>query len=1043
MKSKRSVIISIVLVLGLLASTILGILPQKRLTAFAASVDYPVPLMNFAVKDYSKVLTENGTTDGSALSVKALGNDLSCSWRLDRVGADSNGTFFKIVNAASGRLLTPSNYQVSAGASVVVFGSESAKSQHWYIVPVKNDSHGNGLYYKIVNYENTALALTQGSSGMTLANYTGADSQLWLLNADGLQGFAGYCANDNTENIKAGDIGGLFGEVVEVASFSDLKKYAESDTPYTIVVTKNISVNELNMNGTRYMCTAGRIYVHDNKTIVGSYGAHTLFNVQFCTSTGKGVGDNIIIKNFEMQHDAESNNNDSIVCYFGSGQNIWVDHVTFIGHENYGYAPKTGLVDEDKFLACCYDADYCTVSDCSFGKHKYGLILGYPSDDENSKNKYDGFPRMSIIGNKFNGCETRGPGLMRWGYFHSLNNYVNTFSMAYTVHSGCDIYAENCYYENGGNVICDWNSITYPGAYAESGSKFSNCNRTVQGQGTSSNPSYSQPSSWRPSGNYSYTKLSADQAKSYCVTYSGAQNVKENMMYLRFGAKGVPSAGYTELPNGPVAATFANGATYRMKNVNSGLYMQVAGAEAKNGANVQQWGTTDDSIHDIWKLIDAGDGYYYIVSAVGDGGTYALDVAGKKTANGTNIDIYQWNQGDNQKFMLTQNSDGSYKIRTKISGESSAVEVADASKTGGANVQQWEVNGVNCQDWILEEVSNPGCSMNTSVLYEFKNVNSSMVMEIENGKMEAGVNVQQWESNGFDCQRWQLKAFAGGGNYYYICSAANPAYVMRAENSTNGGNISIAEYSTKDSAMLFKFVKNLDGSYSIMTRASKDVCFVEVASASVASGGNVQQWENTNHNCQKWSAETIVTIAATTTTTTKATTTKAITTMTTTTTTKATTQPTTTPIPTTTSTAATTTTASATTEKMTTTATTITAAETTVTSEATTSETTVTTEKTTVATTLDTQVQTTETHTTTTLTEEPITEVLYGDVNLDGKVELVDAILLNKACAGQVTLSAEASKNGDCNASGNTDTSDAIVLLRFLVHLVNQMPCSE
>lgn len=52
---------------------------------------------------------------------------------------------------------------------------------------------------------------------MTLAKYTGADNQLWLLNADGLQGFAGYCFDDNTGNIKAGDIGGLFGEIVEVS----------------------------------------------------------------------------------------------------------------------------------------------------------------------------------------------------------------------------------------------------------------------------------------------------------------------------------------------------------------------------------------------------------------------------------------------------------------------------------------------------------------------------------------------------------------------------------------------------------------------------------------------------------------------------------------------------------------------------------------------------------------------------------------------------------------------------------------------------------
>ncbi len=670
--------------------------------AAAISTDYPPQLINIAAKDGSAVLTETGTADNSALTVKALGSDLAPSWRFDRVGNDSNGTFFKLCNAESGRLLTPQGYKVNAGAKVVVYGSESAKSQHWYVIPVKNDRLGNGLYYKIVNYENTGLALTQGSGGLTLESYSGADNQLWLLNSDGLQGFAGYCTNDQTGSIKAADIGGLFGEVVEVNNFNDLKKYATADSPYTIVVTGDIKVTNLQKDSSgRYYCPDGRIYVHSNKTIIGSYAKHTMYNVQFCTSSKSGTGNNLIIKNFDLQHDKESNGNDSIVVYFGSGENLWVDHCTFTGHSDYNTA-STGLPDYDKFLACCYDADYCTVSDTAFGLHEYGLILGYPDDTADVKNKYDNFPRMSIISNKFQKTLTRGPGLMRWGYFHSLCNYVNTFSMAYTVHSGCDIFAENCYYENGGNVICDWNQITYPGAYAESGSKFSGCSRTKQGEGTANNPSTSKPSSWRPGGNYAYTAISADAAKSYCSSYSAAQSSSDKMMYLRFAKAGIPSAGFTEAPGGGssyTAAEFAEGTTCRFRNVNSGLFMQIADGNAANGANIQQWGTDGESLHDIWKLISAGDGYYYIASALDD--NYVLDVAGRKTDNGTNIDLYQRNDGTNQQFMLTENGDGSYKIRTRVSGEASAVEIENAYTNAGANVQQWEINGANCQDWEL------------------------------------------------------------------------------------------------------------------------------------------------------------------------------------------------------------------------------------------------------------------------------------------------------------------------------------------------------
>ena len=135
----------------------------------------------------------------------------------------------------------------------------------------------------------------------------------------------------------------------------------------------------------------------------------------------------------------------------------------------------------------------------------------------------------------------------------------------------------------------------------------------------------------------------------------------------------------------------------------------------------------------------------------------------------------------------------------------------------------------------------------------------------------------------------------------------------------------------------------------------------------------------------------------------------------------------------------------ATTEKQTTTTTTVTTTEAVVTTEETTPETTaavVTTEEGTTSektTALD--ETTTTAMTTTKATAQPVPEnVLYGDVNLDGKVELADAIVLNKSCAGQVTLTKEAGANADCDANGIVDTGDAVVLLRFLVHLENQLP---
>lgn len=149
------------------------------------------------------------------------------------------------------------------------------------------------------------------------------------------------------------------------------------------------------------------------------------------------------------------------------------------------------------------------------------------------------------------------------------------------------------------------------------------------------------------------------------------------------------------------AEVFDESVTYSFKNVNSGLYMEVADAKAESGANVQQWGKDGNAAHNVWKLKSAGDGYYYIYSALSD--DIVLDVAGNKATNGQNVGMYVLKESDNQKFKFTKNADGSYKIRTKVSGDASAVEVESAYTNAGANVQQWEVNGANCQDWIVEK----------------------------------------------------------------------------------------------------------------------------------------------------------------------------------------------------------------------------------------------------------------------------------------------------------------------------------------------------
>ena len=83
------------------------------------------------------------------------------------------------------------------------------------------------------------------------------------------------------------------------------------------------------------------------------------------------------------------------------------------------------------------------------------------------------------------------------------------------------------------------------------------------------------------------------------------------------------------------------------------------------------------------------------------------------------------------------------------------------------------------------------------------------------------------------------------------------------------------------------------------------------------------------------------------------------------------------------------------------------------------------------------------TTTTTVTTQGSGGTILLGDVTLDGRVDISDAVLLNKSIAGSVVLNEQAKDNAECYADGNLDGNDATTLLRFLVHTITSLPVTE
>ncbi len=73
-------------------------------------------------------------------------------------------------------------------------------------------------------------------------------------------------------------------------------------------------------------------------------------------------------------------------------------------------------------------------------------------------------------------------------------------------------------------------------------------------------------------------------------------------------------------------------------------------------------------------------------------------------------------------------------------------------------------------------------------------------------------------------------------------------------------------------------------------------------------------------------------------------------------------------------------------------------------------------------------------------TEPDVTDTLYGDVDCNGKVEIVDVIVLSKSLMGGGEMSAQSAANADVDKNDNVNSTDALNIMKFLVKLLESLP---
>lgn len=294
-------------------------------------------------------------------------------------------------------------------------------------------------------------------------------------------------------------------------------------------------------------------------------------------------------------------------------------------------------------------------------------------------------------------------------------------------------------------------------------------------------------------------------------------------------------------------------------NINSGKVIDLDGAITKNGRNIHQYASNGTRAQK-WIVQQSGSGYS-IVSAIDT--SFALDIRNGSVYSGSNIQLYKSNNTAAQQWTFnkyvterercdsyaSQNkdrmADGVYYIKNQNVGF--ALDVADGSLYGGANVQLYSLNKTNAQKWKITHDStgyvsfqNVGSGMYltasgsgiTANVYQQKQtndynqkwivmfdnnqnlrivsaLNSTMVLDVKDGKIRRCSNIQLYTSNNTNAQKWvfeYINTNATGGLMQIMgTSQTTVAQMVRYYNSNASGYDTFkAKYNGKYNGVLAK-----------------------------------------------------------------------------------------------------------------------------------------------------------------------------------------------------------------------------------------------
>lgn len=779
-----------------------------------------------------------GTANGTVIDCYAYNGTNAQKWKLTKTESKplENGTYL-ITNPSTNKVLSINGSSTADGANVYVTGNQNLSSQRFELTYV-----GNGFYKILAEHSEKSLDIPAGNSasGVNLQQYSwnGSNAQLWKLAklSDGsyyLRSKVGTVVGvqDSSTNVNMQSTNQSNAQKWKISK-AEYKPFDNGE--YTIRSVSNTSLTITESNGNIQLGTyAGNLKQKFKLTYV-SDGYYKIIE----SETGKALD----ICN------GSSSNGANLQTYSWNGTNAQLWKFINMGNGSYYIRSKLG-----------------TVMDVTNGSIQTGTNIQMYTLNYSNAQKWT-----------LKSTAVKAESIAEGTYTIQAavnTNYVLDIAGGSTSDGGnVQIYSKN-------NTLAQNFVVTSVGnGYYKIVCEGTGKVLDVSG-GSSANGTNVQQYKWNGSaaqcwrfidaGNGSYyiqSKLgtvldivsgaiyAGNNVQTYMLNETNAQKWKLSKLNYADIAEGtytIQTALSTNKVLDVLNGSYDNGANIQIYDKNgtsaqnfvikklsnheyqitcekSGKALDVAGASASAGTNVWQY-SKNNSNAQRWRFIDAGNGYYYIVSKLGT----VLDVNGASTTNGANVQTYTLNKSNAQKWKLSEvkyatPEEGTYTISTALS-TNKVLDIASGSTNDGANVQLYEKNGTTAQNFVIKKVSD--------YEYQITCQKSGKALDVAGASANAGTNVWQYSKNNSEAQKWR---FVDAGNgYYYIISNLGTALDVNAAGTANGTNVQAYTWN-KSSAQKWKLVDasnddNSTGLYSIMGNSS--VTSTQMSNYFTAKGG--------------------------------------------------------------------------------------------------------------------------------------------------------------------------------------------------------------